>query len=145
MVESHHLGHEVFEKDTKHPDLLISHRSTWALIHSVFAEGIHEACFEVIDHSLVHVDHLSLVSPVDSRRWGPHLAEDWAKSIEVCLKEFMQLVEVSDASHDSLSELAVCLNQVFLVFYLTIQDEQLEVRLSVASLSSAQKHLLGFV
>ena len=132
----HHLVNEILEENTKHPDLLVGDCSAWALVHSVASKCRHEICLEIVNHSFVKVLELASIGPVDASRGRTNFTEYILQLIKIRLEEGVKLVKVSDATVDRLSQMSVCLNQIFLLLNGAIKLEQLEVRLPVTHLGS---------
>ena len=127
MVKSHHLVDKVLDKNTEHPDLLVSDSTTRSLVHSILAESSHETIFHIVNHGLMQVSKLSVVTSINGCRRRFNRAENRSKDGDILLEVGMQLVEVGHTALHSLHQLPVSLLDVLFLVNGAVKLEELEV------------------
>ena len=72
MVESEHLGNEVFRKNTNEPNLAVLNESCWSLVESIFAQSIHELSLKLFHVSIMQVKEFYFIFFVEKSGRGSY-------------------------------------------------------------------------
>jgi hypothetical protein len=145
MIKVQNLVDSILYKDSHHPDLGVSHKSTSSVIHSVFSESIHKRSFNFIDVGIMHIYNFGLNATINSGWRLFHFDKYGHQYIIVFFKIVMHLVEESYSSGNSFVQENICFFHVFFGFFLAIEHKQLESRLGISVLACCKKILFCLI
>mmetsp|Transcript_45477 Transcript_45477/g.61699 ORF Transcript_45477/g.61699 Transcript_45477/m.61699 type:complete len:291 (-) Transcript_45477:78-950(-) len=132
MVESKNSLDEVLCKKTNHPNLLISHKTSCSQVKSILAQCRIKCGLHIINISIMQVFNFLFVGYINSARQVAAGDKDWSKLILILLKECVHLFEVGDATLNSFGQIFVCDLVILNIILFTVDQEQLEARLTIS-------------
>ena len=133
VIETQNLINKILHQHSDKPDLLISDRATWSLIHSIFGKGRHEVLLDLTNKSIVKIYDFCLVSYCKITSWLPGLQVIRSKDIIVVFEKFIKLIEVSHSPGHCFCQTFVSLDNILFLLYFAVDCKQLEARLAIAS------------
>ena len=141
MIETQYLIDKIFHQHSDKPDLLISDRTTWPLIHSVLGKGRHKVLLDFANKSIVKIYDFCLVSHCKITSRLSCLQVIRSEDIIVVFEKFIQLIEVSHPPGHCFCQTFVSLNNILFLLHFAVDRKQLEAGLAIASFSGLSEKL----